>query len=63
MPTEASPPASITLHEGSTIALDPASAEVRVVEETPTHVSVDVVRGAARYSVVPNPKRAMLDRE
>jgi transmembrane sensor len=51
-------PGAITLHEGSTIALDPGSSEVRVVEETPTHVSVDVVRGAARYSVVPNPGRA-----
>ena len=57
-PMQATPPSAITLHEGSTIALDPASAEVRVVEETPTHVSVDVVRGAARYSVVPNPNRA-----
>jgi transmembrane sensor len=57
-PMQATPPSAITLHEGSTIALDPASAEVRVVEQTPTHVSVDVVRGAARYSVVPNPKRA-----
>jgi transmembrane sensor len=56
--TMPAPPGAITLHEGSTIALDPASAEVRVVDETPTHVSIDVVRGAARYSVVPNPRRS-----
>jgi len=48
----------IRLREGSEIRLDPASAEVRVLEETAERVRVDVVRGASRYAVVPNPGRA-----
>ena len=48
----------IRLREGSEIRLDPASAEVRVLEETAARVRVEVIRGASRYVVVPNPKRA-----
>src|SRR6185436_3051513 len=48
----------IRLREGSEIRLDPARAEVRVVEETAARVRVDLVRGASRYAVVPNPGRA-----
>jgi hypothetical protein len=48
----------IRLREGSEIRLDPASAEVRVLEESADRVRVDVLRGASRYVVVPNPKRA-----
>jgi len=49
---------SLKLREGSEIVLDPAQSEVRVVEETPSRVRVDVVRGSGRYSVVPNAGRA-----
>jgi transmembrane sensor len=48
----------IRLGEGSEIRLDPASAEVRVLEESAARVRVDVVRGASRYAVVPNARRA-----
>jgi len=48
---------SIKLHEGSEIELDRGTSEVRVVEESPSRVQVDVVRGSGRYSVVPNPAR------
>jgi transmembrane sensor len=48
----------IRLREGSEIRLDPASAEVRVLEESAARVRVEVVRGASRYAVVPNPTRA-----
>jgi transmembrane sensor len=48
---------SFKLLEGSEIELDPATSEVRVVEESPSRVRVDVVRGAGRYSVVPNASR------
>ena len=48
----------IRLREGSEIHFDPSRAEVRVIEETAEHVRVDVIRGASRYVVVPNPKRA-----
>jgi transmembrane sensor len=50
-------PASIKLHEGSEIALGSPQSEVQVVEESPSHVLVDVVRGSGRYSVVPNHDR------
>jgi transmembrane sensor len=48
----------IRLDEGSEIRLDPATSEVRVSEETPARVRIDVVRGASRFVVVPNPGRA-----
>jgi transmembrane sensor len=48
---------SIKLLEGSVIDLDPAKSEVRIVEESATRVSVELVRGSGRYSVVPNPGR------
>ncbi|HEX9294379.1 MAG TPA: FecR domain-containing protein [Polyangiaceae bacterium] len=47
----------ITLREGSEIALGPAHSEVRVLEESPSRVRVDVVKGSGRYSVVPNAER------
>jgi transmembrane sensor len=47
----------IRLREGSEILLDPARADVRVLEENAARVRVDVVRGASRYVVVPNPSR------
>jgi transmembrane sensor len=49
---------SIKLREGSQIEIDPDKSEIRVVEESPSHVRVDVVRGSGRYSVVPNPERS-----
>lgn len=48
----------IRLAEGSTIGLDPTTSEVRVIEERPTRVRVEAVRGRARYAVTPNPNRA-----
>jgi transmembrane sensor len=48
----------INLHEGSEIRFDGTTAEVRVVEETAARVRVDVLRGASRYTVVPNPGRS-----
>jgi transmembrane sensor len=47
----------IRLDEGSEIRADPATSEVRVVEQQSTHVLVEAVRGPARFSVVPNPAR------
>ena len=57
------PPAAVSqsaihLGDGSTIDLDPATSEVRVVEESDTRVRVEVVRGASRYDVAPKPQRA-----
>jgi transmembrane sensor len=48
---------AIRLREGSEIRLDPAHAEVRVAEENASRVLVELVRGKARYSVVPNAAR------
>jgi ferric-dicitrate binding protein FerR (iron transport regulator) len=36
---------AIKLREGSEITFDPAKSEIRVVEESLSHVRVDVVRG------------------
>jgi transmembrane sensor len=47
----------IRLDEGSEIRADPATSEVRVVEQQPARVVVEAVRGRARFSVVPNPAR------
>jgi transmembrane sensor len=49
-------PGAIRLRDGSEIR-PAAASEVRVVEETASHVLVELVGGAARYSVVPNPAR------
>ena len=51
------PRAAIHLDEGSEIAFDPATSAVRVVEQGPSRVRVEAVRGPARYSVVPRPGR------
>ncbi len=48
----------IRLRDGSEIRLDPSTSEVRVIEETASRVSVELVRGAGHYAVVPNPARA-----
>jgi transmembrane sensor len=48
---------AVRLREGSEIRLDRALSEVRVAEESASRVLVELVRGAARYSVVPNPAR------
>jgi transmembrane sensor len=61
-PTDLAPrnPASrstIHLADGSEIEVDPATSEIRVIEESAARVRVEVVRGTSRYSVVPNPDR------
>jgi transmembrane sensor len=48
---------SLKLEEGSAIDFDPTTSEARVVEESSSRVRVELVRGASRYSVVPNPDR------
>jgi transmembrane sensor len=45
------------LNDGSEIRVEPSTSEVRVVEQSASVVRVDVVRGASRYAVVPNPAR------
>jgi transmembrane sensor len=49
---------AIHLGDGSEITLDPATAEIRVVEESASRIVVDLVRGTSRYAVVPNADRA-----
>ena len=51
-------PSAIHLGDGSEIAFDPATSEVRVIEESETHVRVEIVRGTSRYAVTPKPHRA-----
>ena len=48
---------SIRFADGSEIKVEPPTSEVRVVEETTSHVGVEVIRGTSRYIVVPNPDR------
>jgi transmembrane sensor len=48
---------AIHFADGSEIELDPATSEIRVVEESASRVRVEVVRGTSRYTVVPNPER------
>ena len=50
-------PGAVRLREGSEIRPVSAASETRVVEESESHVLVELVRGAARYSVVPKPAR------
>jgi transmembrane sensor len=47
----------IRLDEGSEIRVDPGTSEVRVLEEQPSRVRIEAVRGSARYSVVPRAGR------
>jgi transmembrane sensor len=49
---------AIKLADGSTIDLDPAVSEVRVVEESEARVRVELVRGTSRYDVAHKPDRA-----
>jgi len=57
-PVAAATPGLIRLVEGSEIRVDPATSEVRVVEEQPSRVRVEAIRGRAHFSVVPNPGRS-----
>jgi transmembrane sensor len=50
----AATPALIRLGEGSEIRVDPTASEVRVVEDLPSRVRVEAIRGGAHYSVIPN---------
>jgi transmembrane sensor len=54
----AAPPALIRLGDGSEIRVDPTASEVRVVEEQPSRVRIEALRGRAHYSVVPHPGRS-----
>jgi len=56
-PSHVASPNAIRLRDGSEIVFDPAKSEIRIVEETPSHVRIDLVRGSGRCSVVPNPDR------
>jgi transmembrane sensor len=47
----------IHLGDGSEIEFDPATSDIRVIEERASLVRVDVVRGTSRYAVVSNPDR------
>jgi transmembrane sensor len=47
----------IRLAEGSEIRLQPATSEVRVIDEGASRVRVEQVRGASRYAVIPKPAR------
>ena len=57
-PVAAATPGLIRLVEGSEIRVDPAPSEVRVLEEQPSRVRVEAIRGRAHFSVVPNPGRS-----
>jgi len=57
-PVAAATPGLIRLVEGSEIRVDPATSEVRVLEEQPSRVRVEAIRGRAHFSVVPNPGRS-----
>jgi transmembrane sensor len=48
---------AIRLGDGSEIETDPITSEVRVLEESPSLVSVEVVRGRSRYTVAPDADR------
>lgn len=50
-------PGAVRLREGSEIRPVSATSNVRVVEESDSRVLVELVHGAASYSVVPNPGR------
>jgi transmembrane sensor len=50
-------PGAIRLRDGSEIELDPRTSELKLVTESPTRVELELVRGSARSSVVPNPAR------
>jgi len=56
-PSEAVPERVVRLAEGSEIRLQPATSEVRVIEEGASRVRVDQLRGTSRYAVIPKPAR------
>lgn len=51
-------PGAIRLRDGSEVQVDPKVSELRVVEEGAARVRLELVRGSARSSVVPNPARS-----
>lgn len=48
---------ALVLRDGSEIRMDKATTALRVVEESPAKVRVELERGSARYSVAPHPER------
>lgn len=50
-------PSALKLREGSLLTFEPATSEVRVEEESDARVRVELVRGSARYDVVPKAQR------
>jgi transmembrane sensor len=60
--SQVAPQRPMRLGDGSEIDVDPMTSEIRVVEESPSRIGVEVVRGASRYSVVPNPDRTFVVR-
>lgn len=64
-PTQAAPSrtadreaSSLVLRDGSAIHLNPATTTLRVAEESPSKVRVELERGSARYAVAPRPERS-----
>jgi transmembrane sensor len=52
--------APLKLRDGSEVLATSASTELRVAEETPTGVRVELAHGAVRCQVTPNPERAFV---
>lgn len=51
-------PSALVLRDGSEIQLDPSTSALRIAEESPSRVRVELERGAARYTVTPRPERS-----
>ena len=52
--------APLKLGDGSVVSATSEATELRVVEETPSRVQVELARGAIRCQVTPNPERAFV---
>jgi len=52
--------APLKLGDGSVLIATSEATELRVVEETPSRVQVELARGAVRCQVTPNPERAFV---
>ncbi len=50
--------AEMTLRDGSLIRADPVTSEVKLVQESPTRVQLELVRGSAYYRVTRDPARS-----
>jgi transmembrane sensor len=50
----------LKLGDGSVVLATSEATELRVVEETPSRVQVELARGAVRCQVTPNPERAFV---